>query len=171
MKNIFHLPRLLAAAALALAAAGCGSKKAVYFKVEPSHLNHVSVFYAASSNEVMVMEFFGTGYCVMRRGDTPAAVNPFSLQPHAMRETRREFTPAEVNAIFQALVREGVCDKEPKDPRPPGMPFVSMYGSIQNNRFNRHSRTPGFLEMASWMKALFEHEQPGRNAPQPPRTE
>jgi len=166
MKSIFLFFLGPAAAAFMLTTAGCGTKQ-TYFVVEPSPLNNIRVYYAISTNTVMTMDFLGTGYCVMTRGETPAAVNPFSLQPHAVRETRRELTPEMVNAIFQSLVREGVCDKEPKDPRPFEPPYVSIYGSIQNTRFNRVSRLPVFLEMASWMAALFEHEQPGRHAPKP----
>jgi len=155
MNNIHFLLQGFTAAALALLAAGCGPKQ-TYFVVEPSSLNHTFVTYAANTNHMVIMEFLGTGYSVMRKGDTPGALNPYALQPHATREIRREFTPEMVNAIFQSLVREGVYDKEPKDKRPFEPPYVSMRGSIQNKRFERVSRTPEFLLMASWMADLFE---------------
>lgn len=166
MKNIPLLRHAFAAVALALLAAGCGTTK-TYFVVEPSLLNHALVYYTVGTNELLMMEFHGSGYCVMRRANDPKAANPYSTQPHAMRETRREFTPDEVNAIFQSLVLEGVCDKEPKDDRPLEAPYASFYGSIQNTRFQRLSRTPELLELAGWMAALFEHDQPGRREPQP----
>jgi len=170
MKNIPFLPRAFAALALAFWVAGCGAKS-TYFVVEPSLLNSTIVYYAAATNNLLMMEFSGTGYCVMRRATDPAVANPYSLKPQAMRETRREFTPDMVNAIFQSLVREGLFDKE-KDSRPLEPPYVSMHGSIQNKRFdNRVSRKPEFLEMASWMAALFEHDQPGRHEPQTRRAE
>ena len=136
MKDIPFLT-LGAAAALALLSAGCGQKQ-TYFMVEPSPLNHAHITYAANTNDMVMMEFLGTGYCVMRRTGNPVEANPYSLEARPpMREIRRDFTPEMVNAVFQTLVREGVFDNEPKDKRPLEPPYASMAGSIQNMRFAR----------------------------------
>ena len=144
-----------ALAALAMLAAGCGPGRTI-FKVMPSNLNFAHITHAVDTNNVVVMAFYGTGYCVLTQGGDPGFVNPFSLQPHATREIRRELSSGEVNAVFQALVFEGVFDTEPKETRAPALPYTSMVGRIQNKAFSRVSRTPGFLEIAALMRALFE---------------
>ena len=154
----FVLAAWAALAALAFVAAGCDPGR-TYFTVTPSPLNYANISYAASSNNLVRMEFSGTGYCVMRKGGNPNFANPFALEAHETQEIRLNLPPEHVNAIFQTLVREGVFDPEPRKTRSLAFPYVGMTGRIENSGFNRAGRTPELLEVAQWMAAMFERSQ------------
>ena len=158
MNKIHPLLHGFAGAAMALLAAGCQTKP-IRFTVAPSDLNHAYVTYAASTNSIVMMEFFGTGYCALRKSATPGVAHPLSPQSRATTEIRRTFSGDLMNNVFQSLVNTGVYDKEPKDDRPLGPPYISVNGRIQGKSFQRVSRTPEFLLMATWMRDLFEKSE------------
>ena len=144
-----------------LFAAGCATPKRV--QVTPSNLNYARVTYA-STNLVVMMEFHGLGYCTMSKSANPSITNPFSQSAVDKWDMRLEMSAEEMMYFFQALVNTGVFDKEPRKTRALALPYVRLRGRIENTGFDRMSRTPEFLEMASWMTDLFEEAEKQRKS-------
>ena len=154
MKISFLYLHGIACAGLLVLAAGCGTPQ-TRFTVTPSSLNYMHVTFA-TTNQITMMEFQGTGYCTLRRGENPGLTNPFSLTAHNTTELRREFSGEEMVNFFQAFVNLGVFDKEPKENRALSLPYVSLSGRIENKGFSRISKTPELLEWSERMMAVFD---------------
>ena len=150
------------AAAAAIAASGCAYAPTErlphkQYEVVESGLDNATFLYLPAENDRRFrwpcrLELYGTGSAVLRTGPSPQVVDSFAQDVthrswNALVEERKEFTPAQMSAVFQVFVDEGLVPSRGVREEGPERPFLKCAGTIGPNKFVRQTRNRLILDV------------------------
>ena len=151
----FFIFRFSFAAALVAAASGCAYAPTErlphkQYEVVESGLDNATFLYLPAPDDRRFrwpcrLELYGTGAAVLRTGPSPQVVDSFAQDVtdrswNAYVEARKEFTPAQMRAVLQVFVDEGLVPSRRVRESGPALPVLKCAGTIGPNKFVRQTR-------------------------------
>lgn len=137
-----------AAAAAALALAGCGPFWVnPWITVKESHLNWVEIhYYNLNRDPVRRISVYinGGGHVELKKGTSDLVSNDFAKKSDSdtwedFKTQRKTVDPKHVNDIFQNLVNHGLLDREKtfkRSGKPSFTRFIAVKANISNNTYS-----------------------------------